>query len=86
MIASPPFLPSPPYPTYLTPYPAALPPIRRWDATPTVIMIVGAIQLVLSISAFQAPNMSKLIGSESGWFTRAWGDGGGPQYEQAVWE
>ncbi|GAX86315.1 hypothetical protein CEUSTIGMA_g13727.t1 [Chlamydomonas eustigma] len=36
---------------------------KRWDATPQVIMIVGAIQLFLSISSFQSPNMSKLIGS-----------------------
>lgn len=37
---------------------------RRWDATPNIMMIVCAVQLALAASAFQAPNMSKLILSE----------------------
>jgi hypothetical protein len=36
---------------------------KRWDATPQIILIVGGIQCFLALSAFQAPNMSKLIGS-----------------------
>lgn len=37
---------------------------RRWDATPNIMTIVCAVQLALAASAFQAPNMSKLILSE----------------------
>ncbi|KAI8470792.1 MAG: hypothetical protein J3K34DRAFT_419445 [Monoraphidium minutum] len=36
---------------------------RRWNATPKVIVLVGIMQLVLSVFALQAPNMSKVIGS-----------------------
>eukprot|EP00798_Chlamydomonas_sp_ICE-L_P008771 gene8771-33638_t len=35
---------------------------KRWDATPQVMAIVGAIQMGLAAFAFQAPNMSKVVG------------------------
>lgn len=37
---------------------------KRWDATPKVIAIVGAIQLGLAAYGWQGPNMSKVVGSE----------------------
>ncbi len=37
---------------------------RRWDATPKVIAIIGALQLAMMAYGFQAPNMSKVVGSE----------------------
>lgn len=37
---------------------------RRWDATPKVILIVGALQMAIMAYGFQSPNMSKVIGSE----------------------
>lgn len=36
---------------------------KRWDATPKVIMIVGALQLAMASYGFQSPNMGKAIGS-----------------------
>eukprot|EP00879_Flechtneria_rotunda_P007088 GHRR01007440.1.p1 GENE.GHRR01007440.1~~GHRR01007440.1.p1 ORF type:complete len:257 (+),score=71.45 GHRR01007440.1:107-877(+) len=36
---------------------------KRWDATPKVILIVGALQMAMVAYGFQAPNMSKVIGS-----------------------
>jgi hypothetical protein len=41
-------------------------PPRRWDATPRVIAIVGVLQIGVTVFALQAPNMSKVIGSERG--------------------
>lgn len=37
---------------------------KRWDATPKVMAIVGALQLAMIAYGFQAPNMSKVVGSE----------------------
>jgi hypothetical protein len=37
---------------------------KRWDATPKVIAIVGAIQVALAAYGWQGPNMSKVVGSE----------------------
>lgn len=37
---------------------------KRWDATPKVIMIMGAIQMGLAAYGWQGPNMSKVVGSE----------------------
>jgi hypothetical protein len=34
---------------------------RRWDATPKVIAIVGAMQLGIILYAFQAPGISKAV-------------------------
>lgn len=36
---------------------------RRWDATPQVMLILCAIQAFLAMSAFQGPNLSKMIGA-----------------------
>ncbi|KAF6265062.1 hypothetical protein COO60DRAFT_1697938 [Scenedesmus sp. NREL 46B-D3] len=36
---------------------------KRWDATPKVILIVGAMQMAMAAYGFQAPNMSKVIGA-----------------------
>eukprot|EP00878_Enallax_costatus_P002216 GHUV01002387.1.p1 GENE.GHUV01002387.1~~GHUV01002387.1.p1 ORF type:complete len:253 (+),score=40.80 GHUV01002387.1:166-924(+) len=36
---------------------------KRWDATPKVIMIIGALQLTMTAYGFQAPNMSKVVGA-----------------------
>lgn len=35
---------------------------KRWDATPPVMAIMGAIQMGLAAFAFQSPNMSKVVG------------------------
>ncbi|KAF8062108.1 DRC9 [Scenedesmus sp. PABB004] len=35
---------------------------KRWDATPKVILIVGAMQMAMCAYGFNAPNMSKVIG------------------------
>jgi hypothetical protein len=37
---------------------------KRWDATPKVVMIMGAIQMGLAAYGWQGPNMSKVVGSE----------------------
>lgn len=37
---------------------------KRWDATPKVIMIVGAMQMAMAAYGFQGPNMSKVVGSK----------------------
>lgn len=34
---------------------------RRWDATPKIIMMFGALQLGMMAFAFQAPNVSKAM-------------------------
>eukprot|EP00877_Chromochloris_zofingiensis_P008690 jgi/Chrzof1/4074/Cz13g19080.t1 len=36
---------------------------KRWDATPKVVLIIGALQLAMIAYGFQAPNMSKVVGS-----------------------
>ncbi|WIA38144.1 hypothetical protein OEZ86_001502 [Tetradesmus obliquus] len=36
---------------------------KRWDATPKVILIVGAMQMAMTAYGFNAPNMSKVIGA-----------------------
>lgn len=36
---------------------------KRWDATPKVIMIIGAVQMAMAAYAFQSPNISKAVGS-----------------------
>ncbi len=38
-----------------------MPPSRRWDATPNVIMIIGAMQLGMVAYGFQQPALSKTI-------------------------
>lgn len=36
-------------------------PSRRWDATPKVIMVIGAMQLGMVAYGFQQPALSKTI-------------------------
>jgi len=36
---------------------------KRWDATPKVILAVGAIQLAVAVFGFQAPQFSKIVGA-----------------------
>lgn len=35
---------------------------KRWDATPRVVMIVGAVQLAMIIYGFRSPNISRVVG------------------------